>query len=163
MNPSIDTIRWKFPNFIVWYVEFDIMYPADTLVCKGNGIRMEKEADITSVFVELPYITHRILKIDSHNTRICTFSGSKVPVFARIKDNNVRMSNVAYLLIDQGEEIRLSTSVVIQQIRGSHFPQANIFLDIELLEASSTYLVKEKEIRYEKQLLNHSLMSESNI
>lgn len=153
MKVLSEMTRWNFPDFTVWYVEFNIMCPADIMVCKGNGIRMEKKADIISIFVELPYITHCILKIDSSYTRIFTFPGSKVPIFARIKDGKVRMSNVACLLIDEGEEIKLSMYVVVQQIRGSNFPQANIFLDIKLLEASSTYLVTAKGINYEATTL----------
>ncbi len=145
--------RRAFSNFTVWHVEFETICPRDTINCKGNGVRIAKEADTAKVYVELPYINHCILEIDVRRARIFTFSGSKVPIFARVKGGKIGMSNVAYLLIDEGEEINLSTYVVAQQIRGSNFPQPNIFLDILLLEASSTYLVTTEGIKYESTIL----------
>ena len=135
-----------------WIVTIKINPPYKLLSIEGQGI-IDKGGSPKQISITLPNIDHGILTISDDRIDIKTMAGNKVPIYSRVTDNILILSNLAYLLIKNGETLRLSGPVIAQQLRGMDFPQKNIFMDIGLLDASSHYIIKNKNIFYHKSLL----------
>ena len=124
-----------------WIVTIKINKPYKLLSFEGQGI-IDQGGSPKQISITLPNIDHGILTISDDRIDIKTMAGNKVPIYSRVTDNILILSNLAYLLIKNGETLRLSGPVIAQQLRGMDFPQKNIFMDIGLLDASSHYIIK---------------------
>lgn len=134
----------------VWWIDIG----ADSgLVAHGVGLCVEETTDKKNVYVDLPTGRHLLLSAQDGQARLFVPGGGIPSVFARVRDGRVCLSNVATRLMKKGDRLGLDTFTFLQNLTGSPYPQRNIFKDIELLEASGSYLVKDGSLVYEGSLL----------
>lgn len=144
-----------------WMIEFDARYPATSVEHAGNALMITQGQRIQYA-LDLPYLSHPILTITGKEISVRTLPGSKVSIFARVNGNHVKLSNAAHLLMNRGEEIKLSTYILSQQLHGVDYPQGNIFRDIHLLEASSIYSGNLDGLKYQGSSLRASNKAREN-
>ena len=128
--------RWREPP--AWVVRFDHHRVAETLAVEGDGCAIAPGATGPSAVVRLPFFDHVLVETRKAGARV--YAGPSVlPVYARASASGIRLSNRAAALFSAGETVRLSTTVLMQQLMGANYPQNNLFADLILLEANAAY------------------------
>lgn len=136
-----------------WKVRFDQRRPLETLAVTGVGGEMLEAPSGKDVLIPLPYGRHTLLQARGSTATI--FAGPAVlPVFARVRGDQVELSNRAAQLMVPGESIAVSTQVLVQQLLGANYPQYGMFRDIKFLEANAVYAPATGELRYQRTMLS---------
>ena len=143
----------EYTNSVFWRIAIKITQPISIESLKGSCMRKpgQEERIIKISFRGMEY---DIVSITEKSIRISTLAANKIPIYARIINEVLLLSNMAHLLIEKNDILNISSSVLSQQLMGIDYPRKNIFVDIKLLDASSYYVVKGGEIIYDRSKLS---------
>lgn len=135
-----------------WTVRFDARRPLATLSVTGSGCEIIDVSGGKQALVTLPYSRHVLVSANAMTATV--YSGTAVlPVYGRVKDGWVELSNRAAELMVENEIVPISTWVLVQQLLGANYPQHNLFRDIHLLEANAVYEAVPEGLRYARTTL----------
>jgi len=124
--------------------EFKIVIPQDNfndLHISENKYLHKKNISKRNLSISLckDYIDHEFLRIEDRTIKVKTFHGGIIPLYYRLFERQLHISNVPHLLIKTAETIEIKAQTLCQSMSGFDFPSNNIFYQINKLESSSYY------------------------
>lgn len=125
-------------------LEFKIVIPQDNfndLYISENKYLRKKNVSKRNLSISLckDYIDHEFLRIEDCTIKVKTFHGGIIPLYYRLFERKLHISNVPHLLIKTAETVEIKAQTLCQSISGFDFPINNIFYQINKLESSSYY------------------------
>lgn len=134
----------KFNTQKFFYIIIDINNKKEKII-QGQDLEVVCKPEL-KIYIKKKFINEEILFIKKNKIYVRTLTANKIPIYSRIINSKLILSNCAHLLIARNENINLSSFVLFQQLRGIDFPQKNFFLDIKLLDSSSLYEIKKNKL-----------------
>ncbi len=89
-----------------------------------------------------------VLKLSNHKLSIHTANGGILPLYYRIEDNRISLSNYPHLLIRSGDTLTISAQILASRLIGATNQLYNPFTSIPILQDSSVYEFENGKIRY---------------
>lgn len=144
-----------------WRISFDLSNLPIAFNIFGSGLTIKKKGFEKFIYFEKVDRDNPFLVVKDTQITLNTFGGS-CPIYLRKKKSIITISNLASLLFDIAQKIEVNNFVILQNLIGLPYPQNNIFNEIELLEASTEYQIKNNTFLRVKSLLHDDRVSSAN-
>lgn len=137
-----------------WFAKVPLNSSVGPIECAGSG-RVFCDGAITKIIVPFSGAEHAVVKIEGglNKIRIFSFPGGIQRCYARIKNGNLLISNIATELFDRNEKTGLNGEVLLRQIYDLVTPIDDLFLEANLLEPSSVFRINENRIVFEESTI----------
>lgn len=124
----------------IWSIRLDITNLDVKISIEGDGCFLIEGVSGRTISWSSMGKMQPFMFIDAYQASIVAPGGYVFPIYFRKIGQSLFFSNVASMLIRQGDVLKINTSVLLQNLTGTPTPRSNIFKDILLLEASAKYL-----------------------
>ncbi|MFA6159990.1 MAG: asparagine synthase-related protein [Parcubacteria group bacterium] len=159
MNEYIKSGAYK------WKVCVPLSCDSTLIECFGKAC-LEKRPD--GILITVPSFqngdNHILVSVDTQKQiKIHTFPVNIQRCYARIDGNDLILSNIAIDLFKKNEKIKIRGEVLLRQISNLIVPLDDLFVDVKLLDASSTYKIQNGKILFDESRIKFVKSATSSI